>query len=1735
MKNILLLTVLLCLVLKSYSQATDPTPYRGLYVDKFILTNDPTHTILGSNQRETELLEFAKANNIKRLDFYTLYPTFNGNWSRNNPLTNNTYGDDYCSLANRAKHDYCIEQFAASGSSSGFFTNINVWNTLIVTAPFSFSTSHIPNISTFFSAYSFVQNTYTASDGNIALVSEYLKCYLRIIDSYYQNNSLTGCKFNVFDIEYEYWRSYTNYDWAGFTTLLNALVSLNANTSYHFKIHIYTVLKDLPPNAPTTLVQDEADFIDPKADRIYLTDYPTLPNNNPGYFWNYSPFTPGVVAFKNSSPSGTLITPLFNSDGPGNSEGLYDWLNDVTHPEQNLFTAERIFLENMNNSHLTDVGNSIITKGSFQWFMYTPTKQISSNPNNNQYCTNNELFYISGATNYCPTTPTVTVCNPLTLSYIGNYETGVSCDWDFGDNATLLNHTPVFVGITPELISHTYSQPGTYTVHCHAHFPPSLVSPGTQTCDYEFHRDVTIIGATVYAGNDQTICGNNIVHLNGTFGGTATSATWSSNGTGNFNIISSPTAIYTPSAADIVNGQVQLTFTTNDPSGSCAAVNDDVKIIFLTSPGVSISPAIPNPFCGGGSVQLTASGASSYDWSQATGLSCINCSVTTATPAITTTYTVIGTGINGCTNSGTVTVTVNPAPRVSVSPLNPLPFCAGGSGITLTASNATSYSWSPSQGLNCTTCSVVNANPSVTTTYTIVGTGASGCTNSSTTVVTIMPNPPVSITPGGTPCIGTQLCTNAVFNSYSWLPNHETTSCIPTSAAASNYSVTATNANGCTSTASASLNLSCCGGGTLLDQAYFNSHPTINAGVYNLNSSITLIQSTVLNNCQITAATGVGISTGSFTLTLQNGSTISSCSNMWRGIIVNSGGNFKTLPSAISCKIYDAQYGVDVRNGGNINVDKCEFINDWIGINLADAGSAVPITVNGFIKNAKFYTSGALKPGNPSGISYYQYSHSFAGIRAINISLFSLGINNGTSVNYFYDLNYGVYSLNSNLVVTDYSFHRIKKYDNGPSNADANAIISFGSAVYSRGDVSANFLTMNGRKSTTDPDFQDCRYGVNSSNSSIDIQNNRIENCDFGIYVSKGNSLRVKAIKNYIDCNIFGISLILIDRYSNSFLQFNEIYGGLRATGVNGTSSAATGINVAGYNLGPISMPSTNAIINQNTIHLYDYGLTGIKLNAIKSSIVNFNYVTLHNLVNNTMKGISLSGSLVNNISCNSVQGTYTSQINYSTGETAFDIYDSRSNDIKCNSATQTSNGIRFSGTCHGGITPTTLRSNDIGNHYNGLVYTASALVDPQLNMGNWWYLNTYAGYAATNLNPSPANVANEKYEVYANLSTGSNLPSSIFVAAAVQWFFPVPSDDANCGNIGSHRSDCNLYTEPYPGSGGGGYAEYSKDEMIALDQLNSSTFNEETKWKDKVALYEKLLKMPDYKDDHQVLSDFYQSMAGTTIQKVASINVSNDEITSNQEALLLTIENNSISIYQKADTIRTCDSTLTTDGLNETQKDNLIQLRALMIDQIKQLADYNKQAFITLDNLLSNKADLLNNENNEITSSEVYEQNEKIINEIYLNGIVKDDPIFFFANSSNILAVAEQCPLAGGPAVHRARSLYMLIDPEMQYDDDLACLQSGWLLRIASKKILPIGVYPNPASSEVTITYNIEREQILQIVDGLGRISMSFLLNPKESRTTRNISTLSDGIYTLRISGKDNMENNIGRLTIMR
>ncbi|MFN8244894.1 MAG: PKD domain-containing protein [Ferruginibacter sp.] len=105
---------------------------------------------------------------------------------------------------------------------------------------------------------------------------------------------------------------------------------------------------------------------------------------------------------------------------------------------------------------------------------------------------------------------------------------------------------------------------------------------------------------------------------------------------------------------------------------------------------------------------------------------------TTNAPA-TATYTITA-AVGTCSSTFTVTVTVNPNPVVNV---NGGTICNGQS-TTLTATGADTYTWNPVTGLNAGTGNTVTANPTSSTTYTVIGTiTATGCKDTVTSTVTV--------------------------------------------------------------------------------------------------------------------------------------------------------------------------------------------------------------------------------------------------------------------------------------------------------------------------------------------------------------------------------------------------------------------------------------------------------------------------------------------------------------------------------------------------------------------------------------------------------------------------------------------------------------------------------------------------------------------------------------------------------------------------------------------------------------------------------------------------------------------------------------------------------------------------------------------------------------------------------------------------------------------------------------
>ncbi|RYY86171.1 MAG: hypothetical protein EOO15_15200, partial [Chitinophagaceae bacterium] len=93
-------------------------------------------------------------------------------------------------------------------------------------------------------------------------------------------------------------------------------------------------------------------------------------------------------------------------------------------------------------------------------------------------------------------------------------------------------------------------------------------------------------------------------------------------------------------------------------AGACAAVTSNAATLSVTQPTISVTPSSASYCNPGAAVSLTASGAVSYSWSPAAGLSATTGSTVLASPSANTTYTVTGTDANGCTNTQTVTISV---------------------------------------------------------------------------------------------------------------------------------------------------------------------------------------------------------------------------------------------------------------------------------------------------------------------------------------------------------------------------------------------------------------------------------------------------------------------------------------------------------------------------------------------------------------------------------------------------------------------------------------------------------------------------------------------------------------------------------------------------------------------------------------------------------------------------------------------------------------------------------------------------------------------------------------------------------------------------------------------------------------------------------------------------------------------------------------------------------------------
>jgi hypothetical protein len=155
---------------------------------------------------------------------------------------------------------------------------------------------------------------------------------------------------------------------------------------------------------------------------------------------------------------------------------------------------------------------------------------------------------------------------------------------------------------------------------------------------------------------------------------------------------------------------------------------DDLSITApcnLNTPNVSVSGGSA-VLCAGSQVSLAANGATTYTWDIGPTTSNI-----TISPMVNTTYTVWGAGPTGCVGSAVKTISVEPLPTVSISPVTQS-ICVMET-ATITVNGAVSYTWNPSNSH----ASTFTLSPTATNSYSVSYTGTNNCVATSTAEVIV--------------------------------------------------------------------------------------------------------------------------------------------------------------------------------------------------------------------------------------------------------------------------------------------------------------------------------------------------------------------------------------------------------------------------------------------------------------------------------------------------------------------------------------------------------------------------------------------------------------------------------------------------------------------------------------------------------------------------------------------------------------------------------------------------------------------------------------------------------------------------------------------------------------------------------------------------------------------------------------------------------------------------------------
>ena len=824
------------------------------------------------------------------------------------------------------------------------------------------------------------------------------------------------------------------------------------------------------------------------------------------------------------------------------------------------------------------------------------------------------------------------------------------------------------------------------------------------------------------------------------------------------------------------------------------------------------------------------------------------------------------------------------------------------------------------------------------------------------------------------------------------------------------------------------------------------------------------------------------------------GTHIKGCQQRWKSITVEKNA---TLIIARESIVEDGQYAVHPLDGSNVSITNSRFNKNYIALYFDDPVGE--FFLNPFQGNTMECTAGLLPHYDPQDPNDGPWS--FAGIYTNGQDFLSIGGQAGFANN-FNSLRNGIITDGCNLTV------RNSKFQNITDNNEYGTVEGFG--IHAISATGAHTLRQQGFGQTGVLSFDNCFTAIFTDGMRVEqISDNNMLNLHTGIRVENGFE-DVNIQHNAIDAGAYGIRVNQANPNTHLYIGYNTLQ--IRNPKGYGITLDEAGLAPSG---------GFDFAISGNVINLHSSLSRGIRLLSVNgASVRNNDVVALDNAAN--FIGYMVYGSWDNALLCNTSTG-----LGAASGMGIY-AWDAENTAWSCNQVSDSRIGLYLN---MGGWSPDMFIGTNFSNHYYGLQIGNGDGINPgelgpQHHTGNRW-TGSYTWAGARHESNIQAVVQNSQFIVH--LTTPPYHPSVSVVP-------PVQENDFFKTENGTPNSQClSLFACPEDEFTGAPPEIKEVDSLIAGGAFDSPAFQAEFRWHAERYLYRKLERHPELVVQGSVIDTFFIEKAGQPVGQFQAVRQSIQGLYDLTPEDSAAVADNFASITGSLDEIAGIDSAL----VSATGQDSLllVQQRDSAIEVLDSLTQAQDTLLSGIQVQRTANAGPVIAGNNAITVTEVFEQNEQTVNDIYLNTWAKGIFTFDSVQTASLENIAFQCPLTGGSAVFRARSLLLSAGEYDFGDDDVNCQGIGQRNSIDEGEFSDennIKLYPNPTTGIVQVEWPVPSARgYIVLIDSYGKVVMEQRFS-ETSRVSFQTGQLPSGVYMFRVHFDDRRSHTL-RVIVMR